>query len=140
MKKIIILLISTLVALNANSLDWVTQTVNDMKTRRTGMDKNLKINDPFMYSKRDKPVIKVKKIIKKTKIVKIEKKRPLILQAVLNERAKISGIWYKKGSQIRGMKLAYLSQESITLNSGSRNKHLFLKQKNKKITLSKNWG
>lgn len=127
--------------MHANSLDWITKTVDDMKLRRKGMDKNIEISDPFIYNRKKTPKAKVtvkkeKKIVKKTSI-KPKEITPLTLQALLNNRAKISGKWYKKGDRIRGLKLLHFSQNSVTLKSASKEDRLILKKKTNKIRLIK---
>ena len=115
-----------------------------MKTRRKGMDKSIKIVDPFIYSTQNTKSVKVKqKSIVKTNIKKIEqiqKKAPLVLQTILNQRAKISGKWYKKGSIVQGMKLSKLEPDLVTLRSNEETKFLFLNKKNRKISLLKQAG
>jgi len=111
-----------------------------MKVQRKGMDNTIKINDPFIYSNQNSKPIKVKpKIIAKPikKKIDVQKSNPLILQTVLNNRAKISGKWYKKGSIVQGMRLSKLEQKLVTLEANGRTKLLLLNKKNKKITLSK---
>jgi len=127
--------------INANSLDWITHTVEDMKALRKGMDKDVKISDPFIYSKQNKttteskPKKSIVKPIKKTP--KVKKSISLVLQTVLNERAKISGKWYRKGSIVDGMKLTKLEPNFVVLKVNGMIKTIWLNQKNKKITLSK---
>jgi len=111
-----------------------------MKARRKGMDETIKINDPFIYSNQNSKPAKVKpKIVAKPikKKINVQKVDPLILQTVLNDRAKISGKWYKKGSIIQGMRLSKLEPKLVTLKADGRTKLLLLNKKNRKITLSK---
>ena len=115
-----------------------------MKERRKGMDKTMKIVDPFIYSNQNTKPVKIKpKSIAKPDIKKIEhiqKRAPLVLQTVLNERAKISGKWYKKGSIIQGMRLSKVESNLVTLKSNEETKLLLLNKKNRKISLSKHTG
>jgi len=107
------------------------------------MDKTIKINDPFIYSNQNSKPVKIKpKVIARSikKKENVQKAPPLILQTVLNERAKISGKWYKKGSIIQGMKLSKLEPKLVTLKADGRTKLLLLNKKNRKITLSKHTG
>ena len=127
-----------------SSLDWITQTVDDMKERRIGMDKTMKIVDPFIYSSQNKKPVKIKeKSVDRptiTKIKQIPKRAPLVLQTILNERAKISGKWYKKGSIVQGMRLSKLEANLVILKSNEETKLLLLNKKNRKISLSKHTG
>jgi len=115
-----------------------------MKARRKGMDKTMKIVDPFIYSNQNTNPVKIKqKSVDKPTIKKIEqiqKRAPLVLQTVLNERAKISGKWYKKGSIVQGMRLSKLEPNLVTLKSNEETKLLLLNKKNRKISLSKHTG
>lgn len=53
------------------------------------------------------------------------------LKAILNHAAFIDKKWYKQGDSIGNYKVGYVSSHSVTLKSGSENRVLSLKKKNK---------
>lgn len=49
---------------------------------------------------------------------KVEKKEPKILEAILNDSARIDGLWYKVGDSIYGLKITSIGEEEVKLSKG----------------------
>ena len=88
---------------------------------------------PFV---RLKPKEESKVIVKKdgTKIA-VKAKTEFALQAIVNNRAKISGKWYKVGDKINEYTLATVQSGSVFLQNNEYKKRLTLRKKNENITI-----
>jgi len=91
------------------------------------------VRPPFV---RLKPEEKAKVIVKKdgTKIA-VKVKAGYILQAVMNNRAKISGKWYKVGDKVDEYTLATVQSGSVFLQNNEFKKRLTLRKENENITI-----
>ena len=91
------------------------------------------VKPPFV---RLNPPKKEKVIVKKdgTKIA-VKAKAELILQAIMNNRAKISGKWYRVGDKVAEYKLASVQRNGVFLQNNEYKKRLTLRKKNEKITI-----
>ena len=78
-----------------------------------------------------------KKIVVKKDGTKVAVKQEYTLQAILNDRAKISGKWYKKGDAIGDYLLATIKNDVVFLQSKTDDfkKRLTLRKKNEKISI-----
>ncbi len=57
------------------------------------------------------------------------------LQAIMNDRAKISGRWYHVGDDVHGMKLISIKDGVVWLKNSSFRKRLTLRKENAKISI-----
>ena len=91
------------------------------------------VRPPFV---RLKPEEKAKVIVKKdgTKIA-VKAKAEFDLQAIMNNRAKISGKWYKVGDKVDEYTLATVQTGSVFLQNNEFKKRLTLRKKNENITI-----
>jgi len=85
------------------------------------------------------PFVKPKKVAKKAEPTKKGEAKPkpptYQLQAIFNKRAKISGVWYKVGDEIHGMKLVSIKGNVVWLKNSSFRKRLTLRKENAKISI-----
>jgi len=91
------------------------------------------VRPPFV---RLKPEEKEKVIVKKdgTKIA-VKVKEKFDLQAIMNNRAKISGKWYKVGEKVDEFTLATVRSGSVFLQNNEFKKRLTLRKENENITI-----
>ncbi|GEM_PF-2431417 len=91
------------------------------------------VRPPFV---RLKPEEKEKVIVKKdgTKIA-VKAKAQFDLQAIMNNRAKISGKWYKVGDKVDEYTLATVQTGSVFLQNNEFKKRLTLRKENENITI-----
>ncbi len=143
MKKIISLTITASVALFAAQENGTrTALIKDYKMmferigqKRIGADEKEieKVNPPFIRLTKEE----AKKIVVKKDGTKVAVKQEYTLQAILNDRAKISGKWYKKGDAIGDYLLATIKNDVVYLQSKTDDfkKRLTLRKKNEKISI-----
>ena len=105
----------------------IDELIEQIKLKREGLQLSI-IKDPFIEEK------KVKKLIKIPKIKKVRKFR-LILQAILNDRVKINGKWYRLGQYVKNYKIVRIGDGFVILR-GKKSLRLFLR--NRKIRLWSN--
>ncbi len=77
--------------------------------------------DPF---KRAAPLLKKKRVTRR-----VDKPAPLVLSAVLNERAFINGKWYENGDLLPEGKIVKVNSKSVYLKQGKKIKILHLQKK-----------
>ena len=112
----------------SNELSWVDEQVEAIKPPRSGMSKQSlnRINDPFIFLKKNIKDEKGKKKASATRVastnkntaqkVRIKKqKQVLTLSAILNNSAMINEKWYKKGDTVNGYKLQEVHSKSVLL-------------------------
>ena len=105
----------------------IEKTIDELVKEETPSSLNLPQYDPF---KRAKPLIK-RKSSSKTYTLKA---KPLVLLAIMNNRAFISGFWYAKGESLRGYKVKTITQKSVQLKKGSKTKVLYIQKRDDYIT------
>ncbi|MCW8838430.1 MAG: hypothetical protein OQK11_06990 [Thiovulaceae bacterium] len=158
MKTILISLffLSSLTMAN-NDLSWVDAQVEAIKPPRDGeSNRNIsKIKNPFIFLKKnslnkstDKKVssksnrrtiyqnTRTKTITNSTSKVKkasVYIKGSLVLSAIINNSALISGKWYKLGDIINNYKITDIGRKTVTMKNKSRTKLLSTASKNKKL-------
>jgi len=139
---IISLLISTLSASVSDMESDIHKMVGDIRSKRktlklTKKDRN-SLTNPF-YRKADEvnSILKGKKK-KKSRVVKKRKKRKppkLSLEAIFDNRAKISGRWYSAGDFIKKQKIIKIEDNSILLRYRNKRYRLYFKSsRDKKIS------
>ncbi len=86
------------------------------------------------------PFVKPKKVSRKVVTAKEGNAKPkpptYQLQAIFNNRAKISGVWYKVGDEVHGMKIVSISGNVVWLKNSSFRKRLTLRKENAKISIN----
>ncbi len=117
-----------------SELKKIDEIIEKIKIKRAGISndeiKNLK--DPFYYKNGYKKSIKRKNYKNRTISSRYK------LYAILNEKAKINGKWYKLGSKIKGYKLYKICTNCVKLKKGGKIVTLYLHRKSKKISISGN--
>ncbi|HIP20517.1 MAG TPA: hypothetical protein EYG70_05285 [Sulfurimonas sp.] len=148
MKKIALtlsVLLST--AILSNELSWVDQQVDAIKPARVGMKSSAvnRIKNPFIFLQKNKTTIDKtgKKVVSKgTKrvgplVVKKEKvktvNKVLVLSAVMNNSAMISGKWYRIGDTVNGYKLNEINRNSVLLSKHKKQLLLSTKSNSDKL-------
>ena len=97
------------------------------------MTKIESVRPPFI---RLEPKKKAKAVVKKDGAkVAVKAKTGLILQAIMNNRAKISGKWYKVGDKVDEYTLATVYSGGVFLQNNDLQKRLTLRKKNENITI-----
>ncbi len=130
--KASVIIFSTAALLSAEiTINDIDKLVNDIKQERIGLkEKEIRsAKDPFIY-----PNGKLGRIIRSSKTVK--KRYRFVLSAVINDRVKINGRWYKLNSKINGFRLSRVSKDHVLLTRKNERIRIFLKRsKSKKIKL-----
>ena len=136
MKKYMILPLLT-TAIYANTASRSDSLVAEYKNmfqkigeKRVGVDEQ-RINAlkaPFVKVAKKKVVSKNGKPVKKIDA-------GFILQAILNQSAKISGKWYQLNGEVNGMKIVSVKGSTVWLKSDEYKKKLTLGSKNEKISI-----
>jgi len=130
--------------LSANELSWVDTQVDAIKPARVGMNDSeiLKIQDPFIFYKKDsaknKKVTRItKSSIKKssTNSVEITNKaiKPMKLSAIINNSALINGEWYRVNQNVAGFIVSNITRTNVVLTKGSQKLVLTTNDKNLKF-------
>ena len=83
------------------------------------------------------PFVKVekKKVAKVGEAVEKHIDEGFVLQAILNQSAKISGKWYQKNGEVHGMKIISVRDNYVWLKNDEFRKKLTLGSKNEKISI-----
>ena len=76
-----------------------------------------------------------KKTVVKKDGTKVAVKSGYVLQAIMNDRAKINGKWYKLGDKIDDFTLATIQSSGVFLQNSDYKKRLTLRKKNEKISI-----
>ncbi len=144
LKKLLLCIIFFSIALNAKMIDKVSivKAVNIQKyntifeqisKKREGLsDKELsKVVTPFVNNR-------VLKIIKDKNVTK---SKPIILRlyGILDNKANINKKWYKINSKIYDYRLVKIKNISVVLKRKRKRLELFLRKKNDKIEITKNF-
>ncbi len=118
----------SILQLHADELLWVNKQIDAIIPNRVGLDSNTisKLKDPFIFLNKNRPTVKktsskkyrAKKSYSK-KIYKSKRKR-LILDAIINKSALISGTWYKLGQTINGYKITDITADSVLLSKNNK--------------------
>jgi len=159
MKKIYIigfLLIS--LNLSSDELSWVDTQIDAIKPNRSGLNYSSlsSIKTPVIFLKKNKTIdetIKKKTTNKEKQIVsfsskkmgiipqksKISKKRAnnLIVDAIINNSALISGKWYTLNDTVRNYKLSAVHNTSVILTKNGESIKLSTRSKNKTLNIKK---
>ncbi len=109
-------------------LQKIDTLIEKIKIKRVGIsnDEIKKLKDPFYYDKEFRTE-RLKKIRKRGRYYR--------LYAVFNDKAKINGKWYKKGSKIGPYRLAKICGNCVKLVSPKRVLTLYIPKKSKKIKI-----
>lgn len=101
--------------------------------KRIGADETAieSVRPPFIRLSKEEQ----KKIIVKKDGTKVAVKTEYELQAIMNNRAKISGIWYKLGDKVEDFTLASIQNDGVFLQNNEYKKRLTLRKKNEKISI-----
>jgi len=143
LKKILLLagIVSLLMSATINGLSQKPQIniekyntiFKQIETKRVGpSDVELSmIYNPFVNQH-------ILKIIKDKNVTKF---RPVVLQlyGIINNRAKINKKWYKLRSKVYDYKLIKIKDISVILKKNRKKIELFLRKKNDKIKITKNF-
>ena len=76
-----------------------------------------------------------KKVIVKKDGTKVAVKSGYVLQAIVNDRAKINGKWYKLGEKIDDFTLSSIQSSGVFLKNNEFKKRLTLRKRNEKISI-----
>lgn len=140
MKRLIIIptvLLSTL--LFSNELAWVDEQIEAIKPPRDGMSsvKLSKIKSPFIFLKKSEekklmgPPSKGKTL---PSVMKVQKRKQILtLSLILNNKAMINDIWYKKGDKINGYTITELNSKSVLLQKNQKQLLLSTKSNSKNL-------
>lgn len=133
----ILLLVSLSSAVYASSdLNWVDEQIEAIKPPRKSV-KVTSLGTPFVFLKKNKPAEKkgskaaprgdarvasatAAKKTASTAEASVEKKRYLVLSAIMNASALIDGSWYKKSDKIDNYTVTDVSKDSVTLTHGEK--------------------
>ena len=146
MKTIYALCILSIIALNLNSdeLQWVDEQIDAIKPTREGLKHSnvYSLRDPIIFLKESKKdekkaptMLNSSTVISNTNsivpptIVKKRVKSGFILEAVINNSALISGVWYKLNDNVKGYKLSKINRTSIVLTRSGTSKTLSTRAK-----------
>lgn len=115
-----------------SDLKKIDNLIDKIKVKRVGLNSSeIKIlKDPFHYNK--KAILKGKKRIYKRHFYKHYYR----LYAIINDKAKIDGKWYKIGSQIGKYKLYNICHNCVKLKKREKMLTLYIPKKNRKIKIS----
>ncbi len=134
----IVLLAIPFLLFATNKYPDIDRLVEQVKTKRIGLGKEeiQKLKNPFIDER------KLQKIVKKYSASRKKKKKELHLHlySILNERVKINGKWYKKGSKVFGYRIVKIDVQNrrVVLVNAKRKLILFLyKRKKRRIKLIK---
>ncbi len=113
----------------------IDKLIEKVKVQREGLEQKeiQKLKNPFIDEKKLTKIIKIEK--KKRAFKKIHHKKVYRLYAIFDDRAKINGRWYRKGSRVGSYKLIAIEGKRVLLKRGKRTLTLFLHTKSKKIKL-----
>ncbi len=127
-----VIIFSTAALLSAEiTINDIDKLVNDIKQERIGLkDSEIRsAKDPFIY-----PGGKLGRIISSYKTVKRHYR--FVLSAVINDRVKINGRWYKLNSKVNGFRISRVGKDHVLLTRKNERIRVFLKRsKSKKIKL-----
>ncbi len=76
-----------------------------------------------------------KKVVTKKDGTKVAVHQKYELQAIVNNRAKISGRWYRLGDKVEEFTLFSIKNSSVFLKNNEYKKRLTLRKKNEKISI-----
>ncbi len=110
MKVVFICLFSICVILSAKNIE-----INDISEKIAKINSSVKKNQKLDYKVYDpfataKPILKIKKIVKKSKIY-----HPITVEAILNNKAFIENKWYSVKDKIRGFKIISIKKDGIMI-------------------------
>jgi len=115
---------------NIEKCDMVFKNI--AKKRVGPSDEELsKVPSPFVNEKLLR-IIRDENVTKKKRLV-------LHLYGIMNNRAKINKKWYKLMSKVYGYRLVKINDLSVVLKNKKKKIELFLRKKNDKINISKNF-
>ena len=127
-----VIIFSTAALLSAEiTINDIDKLVNDIKQERIGLkDSEIRsAKDPFIYTGG-----KIGRIISSYKTVKRHYR--FVLSAVINDRVKINGRWYKLNSKVNGFRISRVGKDHVLLTRKNERIRVFLKRsKSKKIKL-----
>ncbi|HHD77704.1 MAG TPA: hypothetical protein ENK97_02855 [Campylobacteraceae bacterium] len=89
------------------------------------------VRPPFIRLSKEE----AKKVVVKKDGTKVAVKSGYVLQAIVNDRAKINGKWYKKGDRIDDYTLVSIQSSGLFLQNNEFKKRLTLRKKNEKISI-----
>lgn len=123
MKKAISILFLNIVIIHAElSVKQINMMAQQIQKKRGGMVLK-SIQNPFFIAKKPKPKI--------TLVSKKKRQKPLVLHAILNQKAYINGKWRKIGETIEGYRLKYIGKKGVILVNADQVKKLFFYKKTK---------
>jgi len=142
-KNIIIILLITILNLNANELAWVNKQIDAIKPPRKGLDIKVlsTLKDPFIFlhiTKKKARVFTKKIFINKTisrhrHNKSLYKRTYFSLEAIMNQSALINNRWYKLGDKISGYTLSKINLKNIILSKHHKNLLLSIQSRNKNL-------
>ena len=117
------------------TINDIDKLVNDIKQERVGLTKReiMTAKDPFIYYKKGK-LGRVLQFHQNSRRVKHYR---FYITAIINDRAKINGRWYKVGNKVQGFRITNIDRNYIILSKNNSRMKVFMTRKNhKKIKLS----
>lgn len=131
----------------ANELAWVDEQINAIKPPREGI-KNSQLSflkDPFIFLEKNKTKKDDKELKSSVSSIPVVTSptnkvvsnnllnKKLTLDAVLNNSALISGVWYKKDETVRKYILSEINRSHVVLKKGKKALILSTKSKNSNL-------
>jgi len=144
MKLLLLTLLCTL--LSADELQWVDKQINSILQPRDGLTKKelQTVKNPFIDTKKvtlytpkksthHRLTKKVYKSLQKTTVATTH----FQLNAIMNTKALINGMWYSVGNSLQGYKIISINSTDVTLTNGKKIVKLSTKTQSLQLKISK---
>lgn len=143
--KTLLIIISSILAFNlfANELKWVDEQIQAIKPARSGISKAQinAVKSPFVRLTQNKAKISSstnkQSTSSKSTIVK-KRSKTLVLEAIINNSARINGKWYITNDKIGKYTLNTIDRKSVTLSYKKKKLILSTFSKNKNLNFKSN--
>lgn len=132
MRLIILLLISSALFSNGVDVKKIAKKIGLLKNHiRISKEIDYKVYDPFAKAK---PIL-LKKITKDTKVVKRKRKRPIIIQTILNKKAFINNRWFGVGDRVFGYLIKSIKRDAIFILKNHKWVKISMKKRKNIVTV-----
>lgn len=144
--------------LHSNELEWVDKQIDAIKPSREGLIHStiISLKDPIIFLEKNKSETTTKEKVKSAVSLNSRtsssstnsiippsttKKRVfktgLVLEAVINNSALISGKWYRLDDSVKSYKLSKVERTSVVLTRNGKTKRLSTRTKNNTLKFKK---
>ncbi len=136
-----LLVSTTLYASGATDLTWVDAQIQAIKPPRVGIQPNYidLLKDPIRLI--PSSVIAIEGVIQpqisSDNIDRTSHFKPLMLEAIMNQNAYISGAWYRIDDKVQNSILTSIEEDHVVLTEKNKKIRLFVNPENDKIKISK---